>query len=104
MRYARNCVNVPGLAAASQAIGYRKVPTYRLKPMKGGDAKSVFLRLGLHPGIVFIGRLACSTNRARSHRQYSVDVEKAKKSDLFWRLGSRDRWEHEPRFDYEENQ
>jgi hypothetical protein len=28
---------------------HRKVPAYRLKPMKGGDAKSVFLRLGPSP-------------------------------------------------------
>jgi hypothetical protein len=38
-RRARNRVNVPGLAAVSQAIGHRKVPTYRRKPSEGRDAK-----------------------------------------------------------------
>jgi hypothetical protein len=57
-RYARNRVRVPGLTAVSQAIGCRKVPAYRPKPMKGGDAKSAFLSLGPSPRCRFIVRLA----------------------------------------------
>lgn len=49
MRYVRNRVRVPGLAAASQATGSRKAPAYCLLAKRGGDAKPVFLSMGPSP-------------------------------------------------------